>query len=133
MRNKKISADISVDAKAMLDAYSVKHERSKGWLLDRMIRRYCSEIEITPPIVKTPAIKKTSPKRFTPPSVEEVFNYCNERCNNVDAQSFVDHYSGIGWMRGKNKIKDWRACVRTWEKNNQSNTIKAEQNLGGNW
>ena len=61
------------------------------------------------------SVKKV--KRFTPPTVKEVFNYCNERCNSVDAQNFVDHYTVNNWMRGKNKIKDWKACVRTWEKN----------------
>ena len=83
---------------------------------------------------------RSGSKRFTPPTVEEVFNYCNERCNNVDAQNFVDHYSSNGWMRGKAKIKDWKACVRTWEKNstNSSNqfsktTEQNIKNLEGEW
>ncbi len=60
--------------------------------------------------------KKTI-KRFTPPTVEEVRSYCTERGNNVDPQTFVDFYKAKGWMVGSNKMKDWRACVRTWEKN----------------
>ncbi len=63
--------------------------------------------------------KRASP--FVPPLVSEVGAYCYERNNNVDAQTFVDHYEANGWMRGKNKIKDWKACVRTWEKNNENN------------
>lgn len=55
--------------------------------------------------------------RFTPPSLKDVMQYCSERKNYVDPQGFIDHYSASGWMRGKNKIKDWKACVRTWEKN----------------
>jgi len=55
--------------------------------------------------------------RFIPPTVEEVAEYCRERGNSIDAQAFVDHYETNGWIRGKTKIKDWRACVRTWEKN----------------
>lgn len=58
---------------------------------------------------------------FTPPSFQDIFNYCQERKNNVDPQKFLDHYESNGWMRGKNKIKDWKACVRTWE-SNQYNT-----------
>ncbi len=54
--------------------------------------------------------------RFVPPSVEEVQAYCTERRNGVDAQRFVDYYTAAGWTRGKTKIKDWRACVRTWER-----------------
>lgn len=63
-------------------------------------------------------VEKIPPKtasRFTPPTVEEVLSYCEERKNDVDAQRFVDYYSSKGWMIGKNKMKDWRAAVRTWE------------------
>lgn len=60
---------------------------------------------------------KITTMRFTPPSIEEVKAYCNERGNNVDPQTFVDFYEAKGWMVGSNRMKDWRACVRTWEKN----------------
>lgn len=55
--------------------------------------------------------------RFTPPDLETVRDYCKERNNNVDPQSFIDFYSSKGWMIGKNKMKDWKAAVRTWERN----------------
>jgi hypothetical protein len=54
--------------------------------------------------------------RFAPPTYEEVKSYCEERGNSIDPQRFIDHYEANGWMRGKTKIKNWRACVRTWEK-----------------
>lgn len=57
--------------------------------------------------------------RFTPPSRQEVQAYCMERGNNVDAEAFIDFYTSKGWMVGKNPMKDWKACVRTWEKRNQ--------------
>jgi DNA replication protein DnaD len=53
---------------------------------------------------------------FTPPTVEEVRTYCNERHNGIDAEAFVTFYESKGWMIGKNKMKDWKAAVRTWEK-----------------
>lgn len=62
-----------------------------------------------------------SPKRFTPPTLEEVEEYCRERNNSVDAQRFIDFYSSKGWMVGKNKMKDWKACVRTWEQRDKAN------------
>lgn len=62
--------------------------------------------------------------RFVPPTLEEVQAYCRERGNNVDADQFINFYSGKGWMIGKNKMKDWKACVRTWEKNDQSKLFK---------
>jgi hypothetical protein len=55
---------------------------------------------------------------FVPPTLEEVKAYCQERNNNVDAETFIDFYESKGWMVGKNKMKDWKAAVRTWERNN---------------
>lgn len=60
--------------------------------------------------------------RFTPPTVQEVSDYCQERGNGIDAESFVDFYTGTNWFRGKTKIKDWKSCVRTWEKNHSGGT-----------
>lgn len=60
-------------------------------------------------------------KKFEPPSVFEVQEYCFERNNNIDAQAFVDFYESKGWMVGKTKMKDWKAAVRTWERNRPSN------------
>lgn len=58
--------------------------------------------------------------RFTKPTVEEVFAYCQERGNNVDAQRFYDYYESNGWKVGKNSMKDWKSAVRTWERSNYS-------------
>ena len=59
----------------------------------------------------------TKRKRFSPPTIEEVKAYCLERNNNVDAERFIDFYTSNGWQVGKNKMKDWKAAVRTWERN----------------
>lgn len=65
--------------------------------------------------------------RFTPPTAEEVKAYCAERGNNVDPERFVDFYTANGWTQGRGKpIKDWRACVRTWERSD-----RAEQKAEG--
>lgn len=64
-------------------------------------------------------------KRFKIPSVIEIASYCRKRNNTVDPQRFFDFYESKGWMIGKNKMKDWKAAVRTWEnqerKRRQSN------------
>lgn len=57
-----------------------------------------------------------TPKRFVKPTLEEIETYCKERNNNVDAQRFFDFYESKGWKVGNQPMKDWRACVRTWEK-----------------
>ncbi len=50
------------------------------------------------------------------PTVEEVAAYCRERGNSVDAERFVDFYASKGWKVGNQPMKDWKACVRTWER-----------------
>lgn len=55
-------------------------------------------------------------KKFKKPTVEEVEKYCQERKNGINANKFVDYYDSIGWIVGKKPMKDWKACVRTWEK-----------------
>lgn len=62
---------------------------------------------------------KKENKRFIKPTLEEIKEYCLERKNNIDAQYFLDYYDSNGWVIGKNKpMKDWKAAIRTWERNN---------------
>ena len=70
----------------------------------------------------TPQTKQV--KRFSKPTVEEVAAYCKERNNNVDPQRFWNFYEAKGWKIGKSPMKDWRACVRTWESDEQKTTPK---------
>lgn len=68
------------------------------------------------------AMKPAKP-RFIPPTLEQVSEYCLERNNDVDPQRFIDFYSSKGWMVGKTKMVDWKACVRTWEKKSNGKPI----------
>ena len=72
-----------------------------------------------------------SSKRFIPPTVDMVSEYCLERNNSVDPEEFVDFYTSKGWLIGKNKMKDWKAAVRTWERS--SKTKKKETNVFDEW
>ncbi|MFH1290381.1 MAG: hypothetical protein ABIH92_03160, partial [Nanoarchaeota archaeon] len=54
------------------------------------------------------------------PKIEEVSEYCKERNNHVDPPTWYDHYEAKGWFIGKNKMKDWKAAVRTWEKESEN-------------
>jgi hypothetical protein len=62
-------------------------------------------------------------KRFKKPTFIEVDLYCADRKNNVDANAFIDFYESKNWMIGKNKMKDWKACVRTWERRDGKQTM----------
>jgi len=55
-------------------------------------------------------------ERFKKPILDDVKLYCSERKNNIDAEAFIDFYESKNWLIGKNKMKDWKAAVRTWEK-----------------
>ena len=52
---------------------------------------------------------------FKKPTLDEVKNYCILRKNNIEAESFIDFYESKGWQIGKETMKSWKACVRTWE------------------
>ena len=60
--------------------------------------------------------REVSVRRFTPPTLSQVSAYCAERKNKVDPERFYNFYASKGWMVGKNKMVDWKAAVRTWEK-----------------
>lgn len=74
--------------------------------------------------------KKDKPtKRFIPPTLEEVASYCLERKNNIDPQRFIDYYTSNGWKVGRNKMKDWKAAVRTWENSSNKKTTQQKSNV----
>lgn len=62
--------------------------------------------------------KEKSVSRFAPPTIEEVKSYCEERKNKVDAEKFMAFYTSNGWKVGKNPMKNWKAAIISWEKNN---------------
>ena len=80
---------------------------------------------------------QTPRKNFVKPTVEEVRNYCLERKNNVNPEKFIDFYESKDWYIGKNKMKDWKAAVRTWERGNTSsgymNTISNRVDVVDSW
>ena len=86
-------------------------EETEGLVVNKL--NDLSETKLTT-INKNKEIKINN-KLFKKPSVNDVELYCIERDNKIDAISFVNFYESKGWMVGKNKMKDWRACVRTWE------------------
>jgi hypothetical protein len=59
-----------------------------------------------------------------PPKIEDIKIYCSERGNGINPEQFFDYYESRGWMIGKNKMKNWQAAIRTWEKNNKDNPVK---------
>lgn len=63
-----------------------------------------------------------------PPTFEMVALYCQQRNNNINPQTFIDHYDAKGWLIGKEAMVDWQATIRTWEqKNNKQQTNKPKK------
>lgn len=76
---------------------------------DRLVSRVVTE--------SVPKEKKT--KRFKPPTIEEIREYCLERNNGIDPEAFFHHYEAVNWFRGKIKVTNWKSCVITWERRNK--------------
>lgn len=68
--------------------------------------------------------KESKRKRFTPPSVDEVREYCNEINATIRPDAFVDYYAAQGWIYGKSgkQMKDWKAAVRNWQRREKTTT-----------
>jgi hypothetical protein len=86
--------------------------------------------EESPAELQTAKPKKAA--AFVKPTVEEIRAYCEERKNGLDAQAFFDFYESKGWKVGAAKMKDWRACVRTWEQRRKADQTGGKK-AGGMW
>ena len=86
------------------------------------------DIEIEKEIHSSAKSTTTKRKRFEKPTLSQITQYCLERNNNVNAEQFYDYYESNGWKVGKNSMKDWKACVRTWERNGYDRPIKKKNN-----
>jgi predicted phage replisome organizer len=105
--------------------------------LEEILKKSTPEIEIEIELEKDIEIEKeihssaksttTKRKRFEKPTLSQITQYCLERNNNVNAEQFYDYYESNGWKVGKNSMKDWKAAVRTWEKNSYNKTAKSNK------
>lgn len=68
------------------------------------------------PIQSKPNQSKPKVRRFTPPSVDEVREYCSEKGYTFDPEAFVAFYESKGWKVGRNPMKSWQAACTTWQK-----------------
>lgn len=67
-------------------------------------------------------IKESEEKkpRFYPPTLDELKKYIADNKYNVDPERFIDYYTANGWTVGKNRMKDWKAAVRNWDRSQKS-------------
>jgi len=97
----------------------IEKAKENGYLGGRVYRGSIDRVGyLTKPILNLTYTKPNSKerrKKFTSPSLEEIKNYCEERKNKIDPEGFLNFYASKGWFVGKNKMKDWKAAIRTWE------------------
>ena len=77
------------------------------------------------------ADKPPTRHRFVPPSVEEINGYCQEHGYSVDAERFVNHYTSNGWKVGRNPMKDWKAAVRNWSRQDRKEQNNGKDDIAG--
>lgn len=88
----------------------------------------------TEPTAEQPKAEQKKPaEKFEKPTVDEIAEYCKERKNGIDAQGFFDFYESKGWKVGAVKMKDWRACVRTWEQRRKTEQTGGRNKAGAMW
>lgn len=114
-------SELAKHGPSMTQAWS-KHDSSKT-LLDPPIPDSLNLDSLN--LIPDSLDKNGRGKKQIPPPFEEVSAYCAERGKGVDPQSWYDHYTANGWHVGKNKMRDWKAAVRNWEKNNFAANSKA--------
>ena len=108
----------------------VSTESKKSKCFSEKAKKADNDNEYDNDLKKENTIDGVKEKRFAPPTLENVSEYCREMgYTNVDAERFIDFYTSNGWMVGKNRMKDWKAAVRNWdrrEKNPQRQDGAAE-------
>ena len=95
----------------------------------KVVEGYSQKLKENNTSINNTSIKKEiyKEKKFIKPTLEEVKEYCKERNNNVNAEQFIDFYESNGWKVGKNSMKDWKAAVRTWERNKLNKETRYER------
>lgn len=94
-----------------------KEQKDIGWNKGGKISTKDKDITIIKDkdIIKDKEETALSTSRFLKPNIEEIKDYCLERQNGINAENFYNFYESKGWKVGKTPMKDWKACIRTWE------------------
>ena len=120
-----------------LDAYEKKKERDRIYQQERRCRQKQMITEKSSDESSDVAVSEEDKeedidkdkkenikrKRFVPPTVDEVKEYIDSVGSQVDAEAFVAFYDSKDWMVGKNKMKNWKSAIVTWEKRNNLKRI----------
>jgi len=126
---------------AAFDEWKLTDDNKRHRVISDDIERYptttTTPTTTTATTIESKADKLPASHRFIPPTIDEVRAYCAEKGYTVDADRFVDYYTSNGWKVGKNPMKDWKAAVRTWNRqdNPKASNVNPMPSYGGeeNW
>lgn len=75
--------------------------------------------------------KRGGTKKFVPPTLQEVDDYVHLKNFQIDPERFIAYYESNGWMVGRNKMKDWKAAVRSWASRSKEKSSGKKEKTGG--
>lgn len=116
-----------LDKPLLKEIENVKTIDFKVFLIDLYNKRdtvsipYTYTMDTTVSVTVSDTVKNNNGK-FKKPSIEEIEEYCKERNNNVNAEAFYNFYESKGWKVGNQSMKNWKACIITWEKRTKKET-----------
>lgn len=81
---------------------------------------------------KKEKVEKREAKKFKPPTLDEITEFCHDNGFIIDPQAFFAYYESNGWKVGRNKMKSWKATCINWNaraKETESKNAKATKNF----
>jgi len=134
--NKQMLVDNTANVRQMPSEVRANAEQTKSNCLAIKVKESKEKNNIKKKNKKKKTDNAETAKRFTPPSLEEVKSYIYEKKYSTDAETFVAFYTSKNWFVGKNKMRDWKAALITWEKRqreNQANKQSTTKNVNDIW
>lgn len=97
------------------------------WLICDDISTISPRYQSDAPEKRREETEERRPPAFNKPFLEDVKAYCLERGGRVDPEKWMDYYESNGWRVGRNPMKDWKAAIRTWERNGFPNKSDSKE------
>ena len=104
-----------------------QHRLDKNRLEENRLDIYATEEMVSTVVEESNQKEKASRIKFSKPTYQELYDYSRSIGYQLDCQRFLDHYESNGWMVGRTGMKDWKAAVRTWLKNERSRNNEGSQ------
>ena len=104
------SKEFQTDSSLSLANARTREANAQSEISQKRTDDFSQSNNFSPP-VREPA------KKFQKPTIEQIRAYCKEAGKNIDPEAFFDFYEAKGWVVGRAPMKDWKAAVRNWAKN----------------